>query len=90
MRDLKLFGLWVIIPMLLIVEKKLDKDREALLASYMKEMGTCKRCHKLLEIKAGMKFILHLQDHHNASADNSYKIIAEVYSRMDAARRGKC
>jgi hypothetical protein len=84
-KEWRIFGLSLLIPALKFITQKLSADRAALLHSACCELAGCPRCHKLLSVKAGMSFILHLQDDHKIEADDSYEIIADVYRRMGNA-----
>jgi len=86
-KEVRIFGLGLLIPVFAQITQKLNADRAALLQSARGELGGCARCHKLLSVKAGMSFILHLQDTHKIEADDSYEIITDVYRRMDKAYR---
>jgi hypothetical protein len=86
-KEVRMFGLGLLIPVFALITQKLNADRAALLQSARGELGGCARCHKLLSVKAGMSFILHLQDTHKIEADDSYEIITDVYRRMDEAYR---
>ena len=81
-KEVRMFGLGLLIPVFALITQKLNADRAALLQSARGELGGCARCHKLLSVKAGMSFILHLQDVHKIEADDSYEIISHVYRRM--------
>lgn len=84
-KEVRIFGLGLLIPVFDLIAKKLNADRAALLEVARGELGCCARCHKLLSVKAGMSFILHLQDAHKIEADDSYEIISDVYRRMGQA-----
>ena len=86
-KEWRIFGLGLLIPVLEFITQKVSADRAALLHSACYELAGCPRCHKLLSVKAGMSFILHLQDGHKIEADDSYEIIADVYRRMGNAYR---
>jgi hypothetical protein len=86
-KEWRVFGLGLLIPVLEFITQKLSADRAALLHSACCELAACPRCHKLLSVKAGMSFILHLQDDHKIEADDSYEIVADVYRRMGNAYR---
>jgi hypothetical protein len=86
-KETRIFGLGLPIPDLAFAAQKLSVDHTALLQAAHDELGSCARCHKLLSVKAGMSFILHLQDAHKIEADDSYEIISDVYRRMDKAYR---
>ena len=88
LKEFRIFGLGLLIPVLALITQKLNADRAALLRSARCELAGCARCHKLLSVKAGMSFILHLQDDHKIEADDSYEIIADVYRRMAEAYQG--
>jgi hypothetical protein len=88
LKEFRIFGLGLLIPVLALITQKLNADRAALLQSARCELAGCARCHKLLSVKAGMSFILHLQDDHKIEADDSYEIIADVYRRMGEAYQG--
>jgi hypothetical protein len=84
-KEVRIFGLGLLIPVFDLIAKKLNADRAALLQATRGELAGCARCHKLLSVKAGMSFILHLQDTHKIEADDSYEIISDVYRRMGKA-----
>jgi hypothetical protein len=84
-KEVRIFGLGLLIPVFAFIAKKLNADRMALLRVARGELAGCARCHKLLSVKAGMSFILHLQDAHKIEADDSYEIISDVYRRMGEA-----
>jgi hypothetical protein len=84
-KETRILGLGLPIPDLAFVAQELNADRTALLHSARCELAGCARCHKLLSVKAGMSFILHLQDAHKIEADDSYEIISDVYRRMGNA-----
>src|ERR1700724_2386264 len=86
-KEVRIFGLGLLIPVFALITHKLNADRAALLQSAHSELADCARCHKLLSVKAGMSFILHLQDVHKIEADDSYEIISDVYRRMGKAYR---
>jgi hypothetical protein len=86
-KEVRIFGLGLLIPVFALIAKKLNADRTALLQVARGELADCARCHKLLSVKAGMSFILHLQDAHKIEADDSYEIISDVYRRMGKAHR---
>ena len=81
-KEIRIFGLGLLIPVFALITHKLSADRAVLLQSAHSELAGCARCHKLLSVKAGMSFILHLQDVHKIEADDSYEIISHVYRRM--------
>jgi hypothetical protein len=81
-KEVRIFGLGLLIPVFALIPKNLNADRTALLQVARGELARCARCHKLLSVKAGMSFILHLQDAHKIEADDSYEIISDVYRRM--------
>lgn len=84
-KEARILGLGLPIPDLAFVAQKLTADRTALLRPARCELAGCARCHKLLSLKAGMSFILHLQDAHKIEADDSYEIVSDVYRRMGRA-----
>jgi hypothetical protein len=84
-KEIRIFGLGLLIPVFALITNKLNAERAALLQSARGELAGCARCHKLLSVKAGMSFILHLQDAHKIEADESYEIISDVYRRMGQA-----
>jgi hypothetical protein len=84
-KEVRFFGLGLLIPVFALITNKLNAERVALLQSARCELAGCARCHKLLSVKAGMSFILHLQDAHKIEADESYEIISVVYRRMGQA-----
>jgi hypothetical protein len=86
-KEVRIFGLGLLIPVFALIAQKLNADRAALLQSARGELGGCARCHKLLSVNAGMSFILHLQDTHKIEADDSYEIITDVYRRRGQAYR---
>jgi hypothetical protein len=86
-KEVRIFGLGLLIPVFAFIAQKMNADRAALLQSARGELGGCARCHKLLSVNAGMSFILHLQDTHKIEADDSYEIIADVYRRIGMAYR---
>jgi hypothetical protein len=86
-REVRIFGLGLLIPVFVLIAKKLNADHTALLQVARGELAGCARCHKLLSVNAGMSFILHLQDAHKIEADDSYEIISDVYRRMGKAYR---
>jgi hypothetical protein len=87
LKEFRIFGLGLLIPVFAFITQKLNADRAALLQSARCELAGCARCHKLLSVNAGMSFILHLQDAHRIEPDDSYEIIADVYRRMGNAYR---
>jgi hypothetical protein len=84
-KETRILGLGLPIPDLAFVAQELNADRAAVLQSARCELAGCARCHKLLSVKAGLSFILHLQDAHKIEADDSYEIISDVYRRMGKA-----
>ena len=86
-RTIKLFGLNITLPIFRFVTRKLNEERAALLHSHRKGLGACQRCHHLLGARAGMSFILHLQDYHKIEPDDTYEIVADVYRRVYAAHQ---
>ena len=84
-KEVRIFGLGLLIPVFALIPQKLNAERTALLQVACGELAGCARCHKLLSVKAGMSFILHLQDVHKIEADDSYEIISDVYRRMGQA-----
>jgi hypothetical protein len=86
-KEVRIFGLGLLIPVFALIPKKLNADRTALLQVACGELAGCARCHKLLSVKAGMSLILHLQDVHKIEADESYEIISDVYRSMGKAYR---
>lgn len=80
-RQWELFGLSMMIPSFSFVAK-ICEERVELLRTARRELATCPRCHKLLSMKAGRSFLMHLQDHHKIEAEASYELIADVYRRM--------
>lgn len=81
-KDVRLFGLNFAVPLFQKIARKLNHDRATLLASHRKELGVCERCHNLLGMKAGMSFIMHLQQVHGIGENDSYEIAADVYRQL--------
>ncbi len=86
-KEIRIFGLGLLIPSFSFIAQKVNADRAALLQSARFELAGCARCHKLLSVNAGMSFILHLQDAHKIEADDSYEIISDLSRRMGNAYR---
>lgn len=84
-----IFGFCLAVPIVaFIVKNYVDEEQAAAFKRMKAEIAECNRCHKLFGVRAGMSFILHLQDAHKIPADDSIYIVSELYRQL-IARKGK-
>lgn len=86
-KQMKVFGFTITLPLIVIIVQPLNPEQVEQFKQYRAGMAECPTCHKLFGIRAGMSFILHLQDAHKVTDDHSIEIVSTLYKRVLAKNR---
>jgi len=85
--QIKVFGLTITLPLIVIIVQKLNPEQVEQFRKYRAEMAECPACHRLFSVRAGMSFMLHLQDIHKVDSGHSMDIVGELYKQVLAKNR---
>ena len=78
----RVFGWLVTLPAIIIIVRQLNPIQVEQFRKYRSEMAECPKCHKLFGGRAGLSFMLHLQDEHKIHSDDSMDIVAKLYKNL--------
>ena len=78
-KKVSLFGLGLLVPALAFAVVQLTEREKSILQKRKAEIAGCSRCQKLFKIRAGNSFILHLQDQHGFTSDDSINVVVDLY-----------
>lgn len=81
-KQIKVFGFTITLPSVIIIVQQLDADQVEQFRVYKAGMSECPRCHKLFDGRAGLSFIMHLQDVHKVDSGASMDIVSELYRKL--------
>jgi len=81
-KQFRVFGKLVTFPAIVILVQQLDADQVEQFRQYKAGMSECPKCHKLFDGRAGLSFIMHLQDVHHVESGASMDIVSELYRKL--------
>jgi uncharacterized C2H2 Zn-finger protein len=81
-KEVRLFGFGIAIPVIAFLATQLAEHEMRAFRQRKESLADCERCKKLFHIRAGMSFIMHLQDKHGFTSDESIDIVADLYKQM--------
>jgi hypothetical protein len=80
------WGIGLSFPIPPFLVQDVSERQIAVFRKFKTEIADCPRCHRLFGARAGMSFILHLQDAHHMDSYESMDTVAHLYRILIAHR----
>jgi hypothetical protein len=79
-------GIGVSFPIPASLIQEVSERQIVAFKKFKTEIAECPRCHRLFGVRAGMSFMLHLQDEHHMGSYESMDTVAHLYKILIAHR----